>query len=86
VEARQTEPGSPWQNGRNERFKGTLRDECLNLETFHNRYHARALIKLFGRHYNERPPHSSLNNLTPKEFAEKWSSEQQAGTFPAPTR
>jgi putative transposase len=86
VEARHIEPGSPWQNGRNERFNGSLRDECLNLETFHNRDHARALIKLFGRAYNERRPHSSLGYLTPKEFAERWGSEQRAGTFPALTR
>jgi putative transposase len=85
VEARHIEPGSPWQNGRNERFNGTLRDECLNLETFHNRDHARALIKLFGRRYNERRPHSSLGYLTPTEFAEKWKAAQRAGTFPAPT-
>jgi len=26
------EPGSPWENGFNERFNGSLRDECLNLE------------------------------------------------------
>ena len=83
VEARHIEPGSPWQNGRNERFNGTLRDECLNLETFHNRDHARALIKLFGRHYNERRPHSSLGYLTPEEFAEEWKAGQWAGTFPA---
>lgn len=83
VEARHIEPGSPWQNGRNERFNGTLRDECLNLETFHNRDHARALIKLFGRHYNERRPHSSLGYLTPREFAQEWKAKQKAGTFPA---
>jgi len=86
VEARHIEPGSPWQNGRNERFNGSLRDECLNLETFHNRNHARALIKLYGRHYNERRPHSSLGYLTPKEFAERCGCEQRAGAFPTPTR
>ena len=75
VAARHIDPGSPWQNGRNERFNGTLRDECLNLETFHNRDHARALIQLFGRSYNQRRPHSSLLYLTPAEFAAKWKSE-----------
>jgi putative transposase len=83
VEARHIDPGSPWQNGRNERFNGSVRDECLNLETFHNRDHARALIKLYGRHYNERRPHSSLAYLTPREFATKWKAEQEAGTVPA---
>jgi putative transposase len=85
VAARHIDPGSPWQNGRNERFNGTLRDECLNLETFHNRDHARALIKLFARGYNERRPHSSLGCLTPKEFAERWAARHGAGTFPVPT-
>lgn len=75
VAARHIDPGSPWQNGLNERFNGTLRDECLNLETFHNRDHARALVKLFGRSYNERRPHSSLSYLTPREFASKWKKE-----------
>ncbi len=46
VEARHIEPGSPWQNGFNERFNGTLREECLKLETFHNRDHARVIVKL----------------------------------------
>jgi putative transposase len=69
VAARHIEPGSPWQNGLNERFNGSLRDECLNLETFHNRDHARALIRLYARHYNERRPHSSLGYRTPLEFA-----------------
>jgi putative transposase len=82
VSARHIDPGSPWQNGHLERFNGTLRDECLNLETFHNRDHARALVKLFGRAYNERRPHSSLGYLTPLEFAARWKTER-AGTFPA---
>ena len=86
VECRHIEPGSPWQNGRNERFNGSLRDECLNLETFHNRDHARALIKLFGTNYNERRPHSSLGYQTPAEFAAAWRRKQGAGTFPAPAR
>jgi putative transposase len=87
VEARHIEPGSPWQNGRNERFNGTLREECLNLETFHNRDHARALIKLHGRQYNERRPHSSLGYQTPKEYAAKCeASRLEAGAFPASTK
>ena len=83
VAARHIEPGSPWQNGVNERFNGTLRDECLNLETFHNRDPARALIKLFGRRYNESRPHSSLGYQTPLEFAAAWRRKHEAGTFPA---
>lgn len=55
------EPGSPWQSGLDERFNGSYRDECANLETFHNRDHARALSKSYKRHYNQERPHSSLD-------------------------
>jgi putative transposase len=80
VEARHIDPGSPWQNGIDERFNGTLRDECLNLETFHGRDHARALTKLFARFYNAERPHSSLAKgtsraITPNEFYAKWQKE-----------
>ena len=80
IEARHIDPGSPWQNGKNERFNGTLRDECLNQETFHHRDHARAVVKLFKRHYNEDRPHSSLATkehwaITPSAFYEKWKKE-----------
>jgi putative transposase len=78
VEARHIDPGRPWQNGIDERFNGTLRDECLNMETFHNRDHARALIKLFARFYNERRPHSSLGkDLTPGEFYAMWKDKKE---------
>jgi putative transposase len=76
VAARHIDPGSPWQNGIDERFNGTLRDECLNMETFHNRDHARALIRLFGKFYNQRRPHSGLGYLTPDEFDVHWQSRQ----------
>jgi transposase InsO family protein len=32
-------PGSPWENGYNERFNGTLRKEVLNAEWFHTTPH-----------------------------------------------
>jgi putative transposase len=69
VGVKHIEPGSPWQNGRNERFNGSLRDECLNLETFEHRDQARAVCRLYQRHYNEDRPHSSLGYRTPAEFA-----------------
>jgi putative transposase len=75
VSARHIDPGSPWQNGINERFNGSVRDECLNMETFHNREHARALCKRYGRQYNEERPHSSLGYQTPQEFASQWKKK-----------
>jgi putative transposase len=65
------EPGSPWQNGKNERFNGIFRDECANMETFHHRDHARALSQLFRRYYNTERPHASLGYQTPAEFARR---------------
>ena len=61
-------PGSPWQNGYGESFNGRLRDECLNLEWFHNVAEARVVIERWRRQYNEDRPHSSLGYQTPCEF------------------
>ena len=65
------DPGSPWQNGKEERFNGTFRDEFANMETFQHRDHARALSKLFRNYYNTQRPHSSLGYQTPQEFARR---------------
>jgi putative transposase len=65
------DPGSPWQNGKNERFNGIFRDECANMETFRQCAHARAICRLFMRYYNQERPHSSLGYQTPQEFARR---------------
>lgn len=69
VETHYISPGSPWENGINERFNGTFRSECLDLEVFYNPDHARALVCLFTRDYNCERPHSSLDYLPPMVFA-----------------
>jgi transposase InsO family protein len=58
-------PGSPWENGFNERFNGSLRDELLNGEIFYTLTEARTLIENWRCHYNEVRPHSSLNYKPP---------------------
>jgi len=63
------EPGKPWQNGVTESFNGKFRDECLSLEWFRSRAEAKVIIESWRRHYNEVRPHSSLDYLTPSEFA-----------------
>jgi len=63
------EPGSPWENAYVESFHSKFRDECLNLELFTSLVEAQVLIEAFRRHYNERRPHSSLEYMTPLEFA-----------------
>jgi hypothetical protein len=43
------EPGSPWENGYNERFNGTFRDELLNGEIFFTLPEATVLIERWRR-------------------------------------
>ena len=62
-------PGSPWQNGTVESFHDKLRDEYLQLETFATVAEARVLLDQWRVDYNEYRPHSSLDYLTPSEFA-----------------
>ena len=58
-------PGSPWENGFNERFNGSLRDELLNGELFYTLIEAKVLIENWRCHYNEIRPHSSLDYQPP---------------------
>jgi transposase InsO family protein len=58
-------PASPWENGYNESFNGTLRDELLNGEIFYTLAEARVLIEAWRRHYNTARPHSSLGYRPP---------------------
>lgn len=58
-------PGSPWENGFNERFNGSLRDELLDGELFYSLKEAKLVIENWRKHYNEIRPHSSLNYQPP---------------------
>src|SRR5690625_3252981 len=64
-----TQPGKPTQNAYVESFNGKFRDECLNDNWFTSLREARILIELWRQDYNQVRPHSSLDNLTPCEFA-----------------
>ena len=74
VETAPIDPGKPWQNGMNESFNGKFRDECLGMQWFKNRIDAKVVIESWRRGYNGVRPHSSLNNLTPTEYATKIST------------
>jgi putative transposase len=76
------DPGCPWQNGKHERFNGTLRDECLNREVFVSLREARVHLESFRRHYNEQRPHSRLAYQTPIEFKQAWIQDQAANGDP----
>ena len=58
-------PGSPWENGYNERFNGTLRHEVLNAEWFTTTKQAQIVINQWLRQYNHIRPHQALNRRPP---------------------
>ena len=62
-------PGKPMQNGFVESFNGRLRDECLNEHLFAGLAEARRIIAEWRYDYNTTRPHTSLDGLTPNEFA-----------------
>lgn len=62
-------PGKPTDNAFIESFNGSLRDECLNTNWFLSIDDARDKLETWQNDYNEYRPHSSLNNLTPAEYA-----------------
>lgn len=58
-------PGSPWENGYNERFNGTLRNEVLNAEWFTSIKQAQIVINMWLKEYNHIRPHQSLGMRPP---------------------
>ena len=58
-------PGSPWENGYNERFNGTLRREVLNAEWFATIGQAQIVIDQWLKQYNHIRPHQALNMRPP---------------------
>jgi putative transposase len=69
-------PGKPMQNGLVESFNGRLRDECLNEHLFESLRHARVLIAAWRHDYNHNRPHTSLDGLTPIEFHNRSTMDQ----------
>jgi putative transposase len=61
----QIDPGSPWENGYNERFNGTLRRDVLNAEWFATTRQAQAVISQWLRQYNHVRPHHALGMRPP---------------------
>ncbi len=78
-------PGSPWENGYNERFNGKLRDEPFNAESFADLREVKALAAAWQNEYNHRRPHSSLGYQTPAAFAAERRGPA-AGALPPDSR
>lgn len=64
-------PRKPVDNAFIESFNARFRDECLNVNWFMSIEHARRVIEEWRIDYNENRPHSSLDDMTPSEFAQQ---------------
>ena len=71
VELDFSRPGKPTDNAYIEAFNACLRAECLNASWFLSMADARDRIKAWRIDYNENRPHTTLGNLTPREFTEQ---------------
>jgi putative transposase len=67
-------PDKPMDNAMIESFNGTFRDECLNVNWLLSIEDAREKIEKWREDYNEFRPHSSLEDLSPRQFADKFRS------------
>lgn len=68
-------PGKPQENGFIESFNGKFRDESLNEHWFLSLEDVRRTIEEWRIDYNENRPHTSLGDLTPKEFADQQTAQ-----------
>jgi putative transposase len=75
-------PGRPVENAYIESFNGKFRDECLNENWFIDLGQAREVIEAWRLDYNRVRPHSSLENLTPEEFATRSRSGLRSPSVP----
>lgn len=73
-----TRPGKPMDNAFIESFNGRFRDECLNEHCFMSLDDAKQKIEEWRVFYNEGRPHSALNGMSPKRFAEQWELQLTA--------
>jgi putative transposase len=75
-------PGKPMDNAMIESFNGSFRDECLNVNWFLSMEDAREKIEKWRRDYNEFRPHSSLGDLTPRQFVDKYKNSIRSQKTP----
>jgi len=70
-------PGKAMDNAMIESFNRTFRDECLNVNWFLSMEDTREKIEKWRKEYNMFRPHSSLGDLTPRQFADMFARSLQ---------
>jgi hypothetical protein len=79
IQHRLTAPASPNQNGKVERFHGTLRRELLDdAEPFTSLDQAQATVDAWVREYNHDRPHQGLDEKVPVSPAQRFAPTTQA--------
>lgn len=67
---RYTKPYHPQTNGKIERFWKTLKEDFIDDALYNDLEDLKTELLGFLVYYNDHRPHSALNNLTPKSFAQ----------------
>lgn len=74
-------PGRPVENAFVESFNGRLRDECLNTNIFYSLEDAQCKLEVWLKDYNTTRPHTSIGNIPPEEFSERFKNLALEGKF-----
>jgi putative transposase len=74
-------PRKPTEDGFIKAFNGKLRDECLNANQFLSIDDARNKIDAWRVDYNPHRPHSSLGQLSPREYLRRSARGGQEAAF-----
>lgn len=86
VEIDVSRPGKPTDNPHIEAFNSRLRAEWLNASWFLSLADARQRLEARRREYNEKRPHGSLRNVTPRAFAEQPQQAREVAEAPDRSR
>ncbi len=65
-----TSPYYPQSNGKQERWFGTLKQECIRPKTPVDLLDSRQIVEAYVRHYNDHRLHSAIGYVTPKDKLE----------------
>lgn len=79
---RLTQPASPNQNGKVERFHGTFRPEIGELGPFTSVVEAQAAVDAWVAHYNAERPHQALDEKVPVMPADRFAAKVDDAVLP----
>ncbi|MEI2818950.1 MAG: integrase core domain-containing protein [Marmoricola sp.] len=68
---------SPWQNGINERFNGTMERELFGHEVYHSILEIQYVVDAWTEKYNTMRVHRALAGQTPAAYAKMLNKGQQ---------